>query len=680
MYHDKATEEISMELLASLRDGDKEKALLLIRDPSFSSRANPNVIDHTTGRALLHYAVILDAIELAQWAIKRGASVLVTDNEGKTPLDLSPSHNMKFLLDQVPTQDLHGGEVGQSPSFSGELLKWTNYANGWKSRWFELERGVLSYFKHRDDAENACRGAINLRIAEINYNKKNPKQFDVKGKGFKRCRVKAKNEKIARDWVYQLNLSKQWAEDQPESLANGLPDPSSTLGVTSHRESTYQSRMSVDRFSSDQMGATSDPHTNNAAATPSTSSANPFVGSHRPTSPSPSGASAQSTMSNHPLLESLQVASNNLKNQLCLQSFLIKSLIGELKKVQSTSHAAQESIAEYEETAAKSSSDIFQQLEDLEKLTSTNQRDWQVRLRSEQERIDFLADILQIQEIESQSKMDTLSKRRKSTIPRRSIKTSAATEDEEAASTPDNNTDKSSADIPSTSTADHTQVPASPEERESDDDEESDSSSDEFADANDQFFDTATSLLQRPSDTHLGTAAGSRTTLLKQGPLPSDSEESVSAKDPILLDGYPYPPKLRLAFPESGNKKPNLNLWQMIKSAIGKDLTKISVPVFFNEPTSFLQRFTEDMEYSSLLDIASRLSHSADRTLYVAAFAMSNYSSTFGRVAKPFNPLLGETYEYVRTDKRYRAISEQVCHHPPVSACWVEGRQLYIPC
>jgi len=28
------------------------------------------------------------------------------------------------------------------------------------------------------------------------------------------------------------------------------------------------------------------------------------------------------------------------------------------------------------------------------------------------------------------------------------------------------------------------------------------------------------------------------------------------------------------------------------------------------------------------------------RIAYVAAFAMSNYSSTFGRIAKPFNPML----------------------------------------
>lgn len=35
----------------------------------------------------------------------------------------------------------------------------------------------------------------------------------------------------------------------------------------------------------------------------------------------------------------------------------------------------------------------------------------------------------------------------------------------------------------------------------------------------------------------------------------------------------------------------NLNLWSILKSFIGKDLTKIPLPVNFNEPLSMLQRF-----------------------------------------------------------------------------------------
>ncbi|KAL8828626.1 MAG: hypothetical protein Q9191_002485, partial [Dirinaria sp. TL-2023a] len=79
------------------------------------------------------------------------------------------------------------------------------------------------------------------------------------------------------------------------------------------------------------------------------------------------------------------------------------------------------------------------------------------------------------------------------------------------------------------------------------------------------------------------------------------------------------------------------------------------------------------MEYTELLDVAADRTDSTERMLYVAAFAASEYASTIGRVAKPFNPLLGETYEYVRPDKGYRFFVEQVSHHPPIGAAWAES-------
>lgn len=48
----------------------------------------------------------------------------------------------------------------------------------------------------------------------------------------------------------------------------------------------------------------------------------------------------------------------------------------------------------------------------------------------------------------------------------------------------------------------------------------------------------------------------------------------------------------------------------------------------------------------------------------VAAFAVSGYSSTYYRAgSKPFNPLLGETYECIREDKGFCFFSEQVNPH-----------------
>ncbi|XP_071391863.1 oxysterol-binding protein 1-like isoform X1 [Centroberyx affinis] len=117
--------------------------------------------------------------------------------------------------------------------------------------------------------------------------------------------------------------------------------------------------------------------------------------------------------------------------------------------------------------------------------------------------------------------------------------------------------------------------------------------------------------------------------------------------------------------------KPNysLNLWSIMKNCIGKELSKIPMPVNFNEPISMLQRLSEDLEYHELLDKAGKCQSSLEQLCYVAAFSVSSYSTTVHRTGKPFNPLLGETYELDRRrESGYRSLCEQVSHHPPAAA------------
>uniref|UniRef100_A0A667Y7F5 Oxysterol-binding protein n=1 Tax=Myripristis murdjan TaxID=586833 RepID=A0A667Y7F5_9TELE len=117
--------------------------------------------------------------------------------------------------------------------------------------------------------------------------------------------------------------------------------------------------------------------------------------------------------------------------------------------------------------------------------------------------------------------------------------------------------------------------------------------------------------------------------------------------------------------------KPNysLNLWSIMKNCIGKELSKIPMPVNFNEPISMLQRLSEDLEYHELLDKAAKCQNSLEQLCYVAAFSVSSYSTTVHRTGKPFNPLLGETYELDRRrESGYRSLCEQVSHHPPAAA------------
>lgn len=82
--------------------------------------------------------------------------------------------------------------------------------------------------------------------------------------------------------------------------------------------------------------------------------------------------------------------------------------------------------------------------------------------------------------------------------------------------------------------------------------------------------------------------------------------------------------------------KPNypLNLWSIMKNCIGKDLSKIPIPVNFSEPLSMLQRLTEEFEYSNILDTAARCTDPCEQLAYVAAFTASPYCTTTNRCEK----------------------------------------------
>ncbi|KAG2535886.1 oxysterol-binding protein-related protein 1C-like isoform X1 [Panicum virgatum] len=160
----------------------------------------------------------------------------------------------------------------------------------------------------------------------------------------------------------------------------------------------------------------------------------------------------------------------------------------------------------------------------------------------------------------------------------------------------------------------------------------------------------------------------------------SDDEDDypMDGIDPSMKSvgiSYPYV-RRRKKLPDPVEKEKGVSLWSMIKDNIGKDLTKVCLPVYFNEPLSSLQKCFEDLEYSYLIDRASewgKRGNSLMRILSVAAFAVSGYASTDGRSCKPFNPLLGETYEADYPDKGLRFFSEKVSHHPMVVACHCEG-------
>ncbi|XP_041663047.1 oxysterol-binding protein-related protein 6 isoform X2 [Cheilinus undulatus] len=193
-----------------------------------------------------------------------------------------------------------------------------------------------------------------------------------------------------------------------------------------------------------------------------------------------------------------------------------------------------------------------------------------------------------------------------------------------------------------------------------------------------EFFDAQEVLLSASSSENEGSDDESYVSDVSD----NISEDNASVTDNVSRQmangdfaGSAFRNGRRTCLPSPCPDTSNINLWNILRNNIGKDLSKVSMPVELNEPLNTLQRMCEELEYSELLDKAAETEDPFERMVLVAAFAISGYSSTYYRAgSKPFNPLLGETYECIREDKGFCFFSEQVSHHPPISACHCESK------
>lgn len=130
---------------------------------------DPIVVD--AGGTLLHQAAKNKDVKLAQLLLLNGADPFRRDRKGKLPQDYTKDDRTRAILKRSPAAAaaqrgiqektiLAGQPQGGAPAESGMgskesremkgyLKKWTNYTSGYKLRWFVLEDGVLSYYKHQ---------------------------------------------------------------------------------------------------------------------------------------------------------------------------------------------------------------------------------------------------------------------------------------------------------------------------------------------------------------------------------------------------------------------------------------------------------------------------------------------------------------------------------------------------
>lgn len=217
----------------------------VLEEPRFKTVLDINstefVSDPVTAQAggtLLHEAARRKNTKLIQVLLLHGADPFRRDRKGKLPQDVTKDDITRAMLKKSPAavaaqrgiqEKAVLGSASQSASsansgdpiagreareMKGYLKKWTNYRKGYQLRWFVLEDGVLSYYKHQDDAGSACRGAINMKIARLHMSPEEKTKFEIIGKSSVKYTLKANHEVEAKRWFWALNNSIQWTKDQ----------------------------------------------------------------------------------------------------------------------------------------------------------------------------------------------------------------------------------------------------------------------------------------------------------------------------------------------------------------------------------------------------------------------------------------------------------------------------------
>lgn len=218
--------------------------------------------------------------------------------------------------------------------------------------------------------------------------------------------------------------------------------------------------------------------------------------------------------------------------------------------------------------------------------------------------------------------------------------------------------------------------------------------SDDFEDIidDDSSIDNHVLLLENNNNTANNAGTPTASSNLKNNVLLDQS----SSKSSLLLTDIPqptlsvdkdinestdlYPLPLSKVHRRNDVKKANSqppSLFSFLRKNVGKDLSTISMPVTSNEPLTILQKISEIFEFSSLIDEAINEPNESIKILKISTFAISNLSSLRVKdrnLRKPFNPILGETFELVREDLGFRLIGEKVNHKPQIFAFNIESK------
>jgi hypothetical protein len=86
------------------------------------------------------------------------------------------------------------------------------------------------------------------------------------------------------------------------------------------------------------------------------------------------------------------------------------------------------------------------------------------------------------------------------------------------------------------------------------------------------------------------------------------------------LDDHPWNFQKRERLPFFKDPKVKISIWTVLKDSIGKDMSKITMPVYFNQPLSLLQQMGAPTEHHLLLERAAKEPNAVKRLAIIGVF------------------------------------------------------------
>ncbi|KAG8757018.1 hypothetical protein FRC14_002449 [Serendipita sp. 396] len=237
-----------------------EALLKLLKSPRIRS-VDLNQFDASSGSTLLHEAVRRKDLQLIELAVRVGADVFVRDKRGRGLMEIAGKDDRtKVYLRQFTNQDTTLLEPAntqtEEPTMRGYLTKYGNMAKGYNTRWFVLKDGMLSYYRHQDDENLACRGSLSMRNARVKPSSADRLKFEIyastrNGEGTpERWYMKANHAVEVSRWVQALQRAIDW-----NKKGKGVDSDSMSLASANTDQGTMYTSSSGKKRSSRSTGS-----------------------------------------------------------------------------------------------------------------------------------------------------------------------------------------------------------------------------------------------------------------------------------------------------------------------------------------------------------------------------------------------------------------------------------------